>query len=150
MKSVASLSMDIDLLKKAKEAADIHVIPLSQLVSLALVEFLQRYDAFDPEERARVLGSIATGRRALSTEEFARRTIEREQAVRALRKKNKVLPKGKTLEEIEKDEREREEAKKQHRSLLAGVDDDPELAELERQAFIEHGMAPPTGKKDDE
>ncbi len=138
------MSIDTDLLKKAKEVADIYEMPLSKFMSVALVELIDRFDSFTPEEKAKVIGGLP-GRRALSTEEFARRAVEREKAIRALRMQAKELPKGKTLDEMDEDE-----APKKDPFFLAGVDDDPFLKELERQAMIEHGLTPPTGKPDGE
>ncbi len=146
MKSVVSLSIDVDLAKKAKESADMYDMPLSKLVSVALVELLERYDSFTPEEKARIMNAMP-GRRALGTEEFAQRAIERQKAIKELRRQAKELPKGgKTLEEMEEEKRE---SPKKDPFFLAGVDDDPELKELERQAMISHGLTPPTGKPDE-
>ncbi len=143
MKSSMCLSLDVDLAIKAKEHAEIRGISLSRLVSLSLIGEIERYEALSPELKAEALVS-RPGRQALSTEEFAERAVARQNAIRELRRKNKELPKGKTLDEMDEDE-----APKKDPFFLAGVDDDPFLKELERQAMIEHGLTPPTGKPDE-
>jgi len=92
--------MELGLLTRARELAEIHGINFSQLVSMAMVELVERYETLSPEEKATAL-EVRVGRKPMSPEEYVKRNVERRAALNAYRDK---INKGPTLSEMDEDE----------------------------------------------
>ncbi len=110
MKSIASLSIDTEILGKAKEYANGHDIPLSKLVTLALIGLLEQHEALTDEQKTVAL-STASGRPPLSTAEFVQRHKDRAEAVAIAKREANRKYQAKVRQQQEEEEEQRREAR---------------------------------------